>query len=373
MIFKNAFVLNDDFEFKKEDLKVKNGVFSEIGNFEENGINSENLYIIPGLVDIHIHGSAGHNCEDDNSIALEKISEYLATVGTTSFLATFSSVSKEKLLKASKRSVSAFENGLSGANIAGIHMEGPYISKKYCGAMDLSQIRKPCKEEIDEILDITGNALKIVSIAPEIDGAMEFIKNYNDKFVISMGHTDSDYETGKQAINCGATSVTHTFNAMRPLHHRNPNMIGAAFGSDIFMELICDGFHVHPEMVKTAYKLCGPERLVLITDSLSSAGVADGIYHECGIEIFVKDGKAMMADGTIAGGTTPLFMCMKNLVSYGVPFNNAVKCASINPARAARIDDKYGSITVGKSADFLVLDSEFNLKSVYVRGEKIHG
>lgn len=373
MLLKNAYVLNDDFEFKKEDLRIENGVFTEIGNFTEDGINADGDYIIPGLVDIHMHGSVGYDCEDDDAAALEKIAEYQASTGTTAFLATFSSISHDTLIRAVKRAVQAHEKCFDGAHIAGIHMEGPYISKKYCGAMDLNSIREPNDEEITEVLDIAGDLLKIVSLAPETNGAIEFIDKYKEHFAISLAHTDADFETGKLAIEHGASNITHTFNAMRPLHHRSPNMLGAAFNSDVFMELICDGYHVHPEMVKIAYKLCGADRLVLITDSLAAAGAKDGVYSESGLEIFVKDGKATLEDGTIAGGTTPLLKCVKNLVSFGVPLNKAVKCAAINPAKAARIDNKYGSITRGKSADFLVLDKEYNLKQVYVKGKKLHG
>lgn len=373
MLLKNAYVLNDDFEFKKEDLRIENGVFAETGDFMGDGIDVDGDYIIPGLIDIHMHGSVGYDCEDDNAAALEKIAEYQASTGTTTFLATFSSIGHDTLIRAVKRAVQAHEKNFGGAHIAGIHMEGPYISKKYCGAMNLDNIRNPDDKEINEVLDIAGDLLKIVSLAPENEGAMEFIDKYKDRFAISMAHTDADFEIGKQAIEHGASNVTHTFNAMRPLHHRSPNMLGAAFNSNVFMELICDGYHVHPEMVKIAYKLCGADRLVLITDSLAAAGAKDGVYHESGLEIFVKDGKATLEDGTIAGGTTPLFKCVKNLVSFGVPLNEAVKCASINPAKAAHIDKKYGSITRGKSADFLVLDNEYNLKQVYVKGKKLHG
>ncbi len=371
MLLKNAYVLNDDFEFKQEDLRIENGVFAEIGNIKGDGIDAEGDYIIPGLIDIHMHGSVFCNCEDDNETSLKKIAEYQASIGTTTFLASYSSIDHDTLIRAVKRAVQAHEKNFDGAHIAGIHMEGPYISKKYCGAMNLDNIRNPDDKEINEVLDIAGDLLKIVSLAPENEGAMEFIDKYKDRFAISMAHTDADFEIGKRAIELGASNVTHTFNAMRPLHHRSPNMLGAAFNSNVFMELICDGYHVHPEMVKIAYKLCGADRLVLITDSLAAAGAKDGVYHESGLEIFVKNGKAALANGAIAGGTTPLIKCVRNLVSFGVPVNKAVKCASINPARAARIDDKYGSITVGKSADCLIVDKELNLKSVIVGGKEI--
>ena len=180
MLLKNAYVLNDDFEFKKEDLRIENGVFAEIGNIKGDGIDADGDYIIPGLIDIHMHGSVFCNCEDDNETSLKKIAEYQASIGTTAFLASYSSTDHDTLIRAVKRAVQAHEKNFGGAHIAGIHMEGPYISKKYCGAMNLDNIRNPDDKEINEVLDIAGDLLKIVSLAPENEGAMEFIDKYKD-------------------------------------------------------------------------------------------------------------------------------------------------------------------------------------------------
>jgi N-acetylglucosamine-6-phosphate deacetylase len=214
--------------------------------------------------------------------------------------------------------------------------------------------------------------VRLVSIAPENEGAEEFVKVVKNSVKVGAGHTDADYETMVKAIDWGVTQLTHTYNAMRGLHHRNPGAIGAAIDDGrVFCELISDGMHVHPAMVRTLYKAVGAERLVLISDSVRPAYLPDGEYDSCGLKVFVKNGKATLEDGTIAGSSSTLFDCMKKAVEFGLPVEDAVRAATYNPAKAVGIDNEYGVIKTGRAADFILVDKELNLKAVYIDGKKI--
>lgn len=370
MLFENICFLDENFEAVIGNIEIENGMFGKIEYMGKADRYSD--IIVPGFVDIHIHGAVGHNLSDDNADAARDVSDYLLKHGTTAFLPTFSCLEKSEMISGAKRICAAAKQMYGGARICGIHLEGPYINIKKCGGMNPNLIRKPDIGEFEEILSASENTVRLVCIAPEIDGADEFIKKYKDKITISMGHTDAGYREGMRAISKGVTDVTHTFNAMRPLHHRTSNMLSAAFESNIKMEIIADGYHVSPEMVRLAYMLCGRDRLVFITDSVSAAGKEDGIYREAGLSYSVKNGRALMDDGTIYGGTSTLLECVKNAVSWGFPFGSAVKCATLNPCETVGIANRLGSITEGKFADFLVLGRNLNLKQVYISGKRIY-
>ncbi|MBQ7793251.1 MAG: N-acetylglucosamine-6-phosphate deacetylase [Clostridia bacterium] len=367
MIFKNVELLGADFKFRTETVYVENGIFTETSAGEE--IDCRGLKMLPGLVDIHTHGASGCDNLDTSAEAQKTIAEFMGKNGTTTFLPTLMTQSKEHLSAAAKNVAKAKESYTGGAKIGGIYMEGPYFSVKYKGAQNEAYIRDP---SIDEFNEINADGLiRVVSLAPERDGAIDFIKEITPSVKVALGHTDADYDTAKEAIEAGASVLTHTYNAMRGLHHRNPNAIGAAVDSDIFCELISDGMHVHPAMVRNLYKLVGRERLVLVSDSLRPMGMPDGEYDMGGQITYVKDGKALLADGTICGSTTPLFGCMKKAVEFGIPLEDAVRAASLNPAKAAGIDGICGSIAVGRAADFLLVDNDLNLKSVYINGKEV--
>lgn len=365
MIFRNVKVLGADFKFRTENVYVNNGIFTDKADGES--IDCTGLMMLPGLVDIHTHGVSGSDNMDPTAEAHKNISDFLGKHGTTTFLATIMTQSRENLCSAAKSIAKAKASYEGGAKIGGIYMEGPYFSAKYKGAQNEDFIRDP---DIDEFNKINADKLiRIVSLAPERDGAEEFIREVSKTCRVAIGHTDADYDTAVNAINCGASVLTHTYNAMRGLHHRNPNAIGAAMDSDIFCECICDGMHIHKAAVRILYKVIGRDRLVFVSDSLSSTGMPDGEYMLGGQQTFVKDGKALLADGTICGSTTPLFGCVKKAVEFGIPLEEAVQAASLNPAKAAGIDDVCGVIDTGRAADFLLVDSELNLKAVYINGK----
>ena len=368
MIFANVKAFGEDFKFTKRDICVDGGVFTnnEVGE----NIDCEGLMMIPGLVDVHTHGAIGIESRDLGFEAMENLSRFEAEHGVTAFLPTLATQSEEVLTLAAKN-IAAAQGKVSGAKIGGIHMEGPYFSQKYKGAQDPEYIKAPSAEEFFRINGAANQLVKLISIAPENQGSEEFVKAITPKVRVAAGHTDADYETMVKAIEWGVTQLTHSFNAMRGLHHRTPGAIGAAIDSDIFCELISDGMHVHPAMVRTFYKAVGKERLVLISDSVRPAYLPDGEYTSGGLKVFVKDGKATLEDGTIAGSSSTLFDCFRCAVSFGIPLEDAVRAATYNPAKAVGIENEFGTVKEGRAADFLLLDSDLNLKAVYIDGKKI--
>ena len=369
MIFKNVTALGEDFKFAARDVAVENGHFAKETAGEE--VDCKGMFIFPGLVDIHTHGAAGCDNMDANYDAINTISDFMAKNGVTTYLPTLITQSKENMKAAAENIKKAKAAGVCGAKIGGIYMEGPYFSVKYKGAQNEEYIRNPNAAEFFEINDASGGLIRVVSIAPEKESSEEFIKEVSKSVRVAMGHTDADYETAVGAINAGVSHLTHTYNAMRGLHHRNPNAIGAALDSDITCECISDGVHIHPAMVRLLYKAVGKERLVLVSDSLRSAGMPDGEYDLGGQCTIVKNGQATLADGTIAGSSATLFGCVKKAVEFGLPLEDAVRAASFNPAKAAGIETVAGVIADGRSADFLLVDKNLNLKAVYISGKKI--
>ena len=370
MIIKNANVLNSDFKFVTTDLEIDGGIFKSIGKTDGEGLDLGGKYIVPGLIDIHIHGAMGARCDDKSESSVYTVAEYLLKSGITSFAFTISSRNNEETLRAIENCRSYVNDGEKHAKISGIHMEGPYLSMIRKGGMSETRIRRPDIEEFNRYYEASGGLLRLIAVAPEVAGAIDFIKEASKKCTVSMGHTDAQYDTAMLAIEAGAKHVTHTFNAMRPYGHRDPGTLGAAFDSDVMCECISDGYHLCPTTVRMLYRLVGEERLVLISDACF-AGLANGTYGSNDHVITVKDGLATKTDGTISGSCFNLLHSTRQAIKFGIPMEHAFKCATINPAKVMRIDDKVGSIAEGKCADFLVLDEELNLVSVYKNGELV--
>ena len=368
MKFTNVKLFDENFRFVNTDVTVRNGVFAHGDDGEL--LDCTGLMMIPGLVDIHTHGALGYEAKDGTAEAIEALSRFEVEHGITTFLPTFATLGFEELLSAAE-CVAKSKNSVQGAKIGGIHMEGPYFSMKYKGAQNLEYIRDPDVDEFRKINAASGGLVRLISIAPENEGSEEFVKAVKDEVKVAAGHTDADYETMVKAIEWGVTHLTHSFNAMRGLHHRSPGAIGAAIDGDVMCECISDGMHVHPAMVRLLYKAVGSERLVLISDSVRPAYLADGEYDSCGLKVIVKDGKATLENGTIAGSTSTLFDCLKRAVSFGIPIEDAVRAATYNPAKAVGIENECGVIKKGRAADFILVDESFDLKAVYVNGIKI--
>ncbi len=373
MLFKNAEVMNKNFELEKADIAVEDGIITAVGHGLStlgDVYNLEGLTIIPGLVDIHIHGCAGFDACDATREAISAISAQLVKQGVTSFCPATMTVSSDEIEKAIVNIKSCMDNPPEGSKILGINMEGPYISINKKGGQKGDYVKTPDWEQFKKFYDLSGGIIKIVDIAPECDGTDKFIENASKLCTVSIAHTDANYEQAKAAFSKGITHVTHLFNAMPGFNHREPGVVGAVFDDErVRAELICDGFHLHPAVLRTAFCILGEDRAVIVSDSMRAAGLSDGSYGLGGQTVFVKNGQARLADGTIAGSTTNLLDEVRNLVSFGVPFRQVIKAATINPAMAVAEDGRVGSIEAGKAADLVVLDKELNLKMVIVRGK----
>lgn len=373
MILKNAEVFNGDFEKIRADVKIDGEKISKIGNFSsEDGLDLTGLVIMPGLIDMHIHGCGGADTGDATPEALETMSQTLVKNGVTSFCPASMTLSFEELTKIFAN-IDAMKDKVGGAYIHGANMEGPYIAMSKKGAQNPLYVRNPDKEEFKKLYEGCNGAIRVVDIAPECDGGDEFIKEIQPICPVSIAHTDAGYDDAVHAIELGVRHITHLFNAQSGLHHRKPGVVGAAFdvgrANGVRAELICDGFHIHPATLRIAFREMGEDGTVIISDSMKAAGCPDGDYDLGGQPVYVRDGKALLADGTIAASTSNVYKELKNVISFGIPEKQAVKSATINPAKAIRVDDKTGSIEEGKLADILVVDKDYNIKLVIVKGE----
>ncbi len=310
--------------------------------------------LLPGLIDVHTHGCIGMDTMDAD---FEPMCRFYAEHGTTSFLPTTMTMGYDALERVTKA-----KTDFPGAEILGFHFEGPYISEKHRGAQNPAYIKKPSAAEFSRFKNV-----KMVTIAPESEGSAEFIRAVTPECIVSIGHTDCTYETALEAIENGASCLTHTYNAMPPFHHRNPGPIGAAFEKHIYAQIICDGFHISKPVVLATYKMFGADRMVLISDSIRSAGLPDGEYESGGLKVFLKDGAARLADGTIAGSSATLLDCVKKAVEFGIPLDDAVRMASRTPAELLGV--KKGRIEPGYDADLLITDRELNIKTVITAGK----
>lgn len=337
------------------DIHVENGKITAVtaADASAQGVDMGGKTAIPGLVDCHTHGCVGGDTMDGE---FDAMCDFLAKSGTTSWCPTTMTQSYEAILKAMSG-----KTDCKGANILGFHMEGPYISPKYKGAQNEKFIKSP---DIDEFNSLPN--IKMVTIAPELEGSIEFIKKC--PAVVSLGHTACDYDKAIEAIEAGALCLTHTFNAMPPIHHRNPGPIGAAAEKQIYAQVISDGLHLHKAAVLMLYKMFGRERMVLISDSMRATGLCDGEYEFGGQPIDVVDGVARTRDGAIAGSTSTLWHCVKTAASFGIPFDDAVYMATEVPARLIGCPEK-GRIEVGADADILIINEDMSIDKVYIGGE----
>lgn len=367
MILKNGTVLTDDAVFRKTDLRIENGIIASLGETMEEGVDLCGAYVVPGFIDIHTHGCVGYDHLDGCAEASEEMCRYYAKCGTTSVLATIMTEEPGRMLRAAENA--AHFKTENGAKISGIYLEGPFFSDAYRGAQNSNYLRDPDPAFLSEIDAASDHTLRIVSLAPERKGALDMIERGGFSFF--LGHTGADYETASEAYHRGAKGLTHTFNAMTPFHHRAPGVIGAALESASFTECITDGLHVHPSAVRMLFASVGRERFVSITDSIRPAGLPDGTYESGSQAVTLSGGLARLSDGTIAGSVSTMANGVKNMVKFGIPLEDAVYVSTATPARAAGIFDKTGSITIGKSADLVVLNDDLTVQSVWIGGKKI--
>lgn len=374
MIIKDANVFTQENKFVKGNVAIENGRFIHVleeADEDDETVDAAGLIMIPGLVDIHFHGCKGADMCDGTEEALDVITAYEASVGVTSICPATMTIPKEQLLEVMRNAGAYSYHG--GARLVGINMEGPFISPSKKGAQAADNII-PCDYEyFCQLQDAAGGLIRLVDLAPEEPGAMEFIDKAKEQVVISLAHTASDYDTAKKAIERGASHATHLYNAMPPMNHRQPGVIGAVRDSEkCHAELICDGVHVHPSVIRATFAMFGEERIILISDSMRATGLEDGEYTLGGQPVTVKGNLATLHDGTIAGSATNLMDCMRFVVKeVGLSLETAVRCATANPAREIGIYHDVGSITAGKKADFVLLDQNLDIVGVYIDGKEI--
>lgn len=333
-------------------------------------LDAEGCYAIPGLTDLHFHGCKGYDFSDGDPAGLEEIARYELSRGVTQICPAGMTLLPEQLEKICAVAAAHRRAGKVGAALCGINLEGPFLSMAKKGAQNGAWLQEPSVELLRRLENLSDGLVKLVSMAPELPGAMDFIRAVSREVRVSIAHTTADYDTAIEAFAAGAEQVTHLFNAMPPFTHRAPGVVGAAFDTpDCRVELICDGVHVHPSVVRSTFKLFGADRVILISDTMRAAGMPDGDYTLGGQAVTKRGKHATLADGTLAGSVTDLMDCLRTAVSFGIPLADAVRAAAVNPARAIGIYSRAGSLESGKRANLVLLDRDLRIKHVIFRGE----
>ncbi len=384
MIIKNGLVYSLDKGFYPDTIYIEETRFSDM-TMDEYLLDASNCYVIPGLIDVHFHGGDGADFSDGSLEDLQKLGHYELLHGITSICPASMTLPEEQLLNICKTAAEYAhrQKALTAAHapsspspcaeLVGIHLEGPFISPVKKGAQKEANIVSPSAALFEKLWEASDGLLKIITLAPETSSAISFIREFSDRVHISVGHTVSDYDTAALAFDAGADHLTHLFNAMNPLHHRNPGPIDAALEHpEVFVEMICDGIHIHPAIMKASLQMFGGERIVFISDSMRATGLPDGHYELGGQPVDVKGQLATLPNGTIAASVTNLMDCMKKAVSVGIPLETAVRCASYNPACSIGVSDRLGSIEVGKQADCVLLACDtLEIRAVIKAGQLI--
>ena len=343
-------------------------VITAVGSIHhtDDSFDATDCYVVPGFVEIHSHGAMGHDFTDGDPDGLQPMADYYAAHGVTSFLATTMTAPEDILLTA----VTAIRDFQwhGGSKCAGIHLEGPFLSTAKKGAQKESDLHAPDVAMFYRLNEASGNQVKLVTVACEEPGGMEFVQQISKVCTVSLGHTVADYDTAMEAFRLGASHATHLFNGMDSLHHRKPGVIAAALDSGASVELICDGLHIHPAVIRLTHQLFG-DKLNIISDSLRCAGMPDGEYELSGQQIEVHGGRAtLLGTDTLAGSCVSILDEIRNVVGYGIPLDSALYAASTAPADAVKLLDR-GRIAVGQCADLLVLDQNLQLKAVFIDGK----
>ena len=379
MIIKNADVYTEEGTFVPKDIYIEGECF--VGSREnisgQQELDASGCYAIPALTDIHFHGCQGYDFCDATFEAIDAMAAYQASVGVANIVPATMTMPEDVLLKICETTCAYIrEDRRDRAHLWGINMEGPFVAPGKKGAQNGDYIRKPDIALFDRLNQASGGLIRLLTIAPEQEGAMELIEKRFSATVISLGHTNADYDMCAEAFERGAGHVTHLYNAMNPFGHRSPGLIGAAADREnVTVELICDGVHVHPAAVRTTLRIFGDDCVIFVSDSMRATGLKDGQYLLGGQMVNVQGKRALLPDGTIAGSVTGLLDCMRRAVlDMGIPLESAVKCAAVYPARSVGIYDSCGSITPGKKADVVLLKKEgLELQQVILDGEVVQG
>ena len=337
--------------------------------------DASGCYVIPGLTDLHFHGCVGEDFSDATPDGLQKMADYELSRGVTQICPAGMTLGEDQLTRICQNAAAHRAKNPGGAELVGLHLEGPFLCKAKKGAQNEAFLHDPDPAMLHRLQQAAQGMVKLVTLAAEQPGALEFIRSaQEDGITVSLGHTTADYDTACAAYEAGARQATHLFNAMPPFTHRAPGVVGAAFDHpQVKVELISDGVHIHPSVVRAVFQLFGAGRVILISDSLRATGMPDGRYPFGGQEIEVHGNRATMADdpNTLAGSVSDLMACMRSAVSFGIPLQDAVRAAAVNPAQVLGVFDRLGSLDVGKTANLAILDRDLNLKDVFFRGQLV--
>ena len=375
MIIKNGHIFTDQGRFMQADIKLEGDRIVEIapaGTLEgDEVIDATGKYVTPGFVDIHIHGAAGSDFCDATTEDVVKISRYEGSQGVTTFMGTTMAFDEEILTGVFEAAKPRFHQDGEGAVLRGVNMEGPFFNKAKKGAQAEEYIIDPDWEMFQRLWERSGHNIRLVDVAPELPGALEFAQKASKLCTVSVAHTCATYEEATAGYANGFSHTTHLFNAMPAFTHRAPGVVGAASDYAEHIEMICDGIHLNPSVVRAVFNMFGSDRVCIISDAMQACGMPNGEYSLGGQKVFMTDGLATLADGTIAGSATCQAEGFRRAVKFGVPLESALKAATINPAKAAGLYDEVGSIAVGKRADVLVLGVDLHPEHIFIGGKEL--
>jgi len=376
MFYKNARIFGSDFRFHTGAFEVVDGKFGSVLPEEvpADAIDLQGATVIPGLIDVHSHGNSGADFSDGDYEGLKAMAAYYASVGVTSFAPASMTLPYDVLEKAFANARKLADEAPEGLSVLrGIQMEGPYFSYKKRGAQNADYLKEPDFEGFKALQDACGGLIRIVDIAPELPGAAEFVAKAKELCTVSIAHTDSDYDHAKAAVDAGVTHLTHLYNAMPGIHHRNPGVIPAAVENpNVRAEIICDGYHIHPASVRLAFTMF-KDRMILVADSGRCAGQPEGYQFDLGGQMAeIRGGVAkLVGTDTIACSASNLWLCLQNVLAWGIPEEEAIRAATYNPACAIGADKVVGSIESGKVADFLVCSADYTQRRVFLAGKEL--
>lgn len=376
MIIKGGQVFDLAEGFVDRDLCTDGQLISHASG-DELVLDATDCYVIPGLVDVHFHGCVGEDFSDASAEGLQRIADYELSEGVTYIAPTSMTLSEETLTAICENMAAHRADNKGGAEVVGAHLEGPFVSYAKRGAQNEAFLRAPDAEMLARLQKAAQGCVKLITMAPEEPNGIDFVSKATAMGVtVSVGHTTADYDTAMAAFAAGATQATHLYNAMPPIHHRNPGVIGAAFDSaGVRAELICDGVHIHESIVRLTFRLFGAERMVLISDSLRATGMPDGVYPFGGQEIEVHGNRATILGqpDTLAGSVTSLMGCLRQAIGMGIPPAAAVRACTYNPACAIGIDDRAGTLDIGKEASIVLLNrQDLSIRAIVFKGERVH-